>query len=182
MSRNEKTTEKGLVVVNTGDGKGKTTAALGIALRAVGWGLRVLVLQFIKGSWKPGEVFAAEKLAPQLEIVPLGEGFVDPDAAAPDEADMRMAQAGLAKCREAIASGKYDVIVLDEINYAVKYGFVAVEDVLEIIRTKPARLHIVLTGRDAAPEIIDAADTVTEMREIKHPFQNGQKATKGIDY
>ncbi len=182
MSKEKQIPAKGLVVVNTGDGKGKTTAALGIALRAVGWGMRVLILQFIKGSWKPGEVAAAERLAPELEVIPLGEGFVDPDAETPDDADVKMAQAGLEQYRKAIESSKYDVIVLDEINYAVKYGFLTVEDVLEIIRTKPEHLHLVLTGRDAAPEIVDAADTVTEMREIKHPFQKGSKATKGIDF
>ncbi len=182
MSEDKKRPAKGLVVVNTGDGKGKTTAALGIALRAVGWGMHVLVLQFIKGAWKPGEIKAADRLAPELEIVPLGEGFVDPDAESPDDTDVRMARAGLERYRAAADSAKYDVIVLDEINYAVKYGFVTVEDVLKIIREKPERLHLVLTGRDAAPEIIDAADTVTEMREIKHPFQKGSKAAKGIDF
>jgi cob(I)alamin adenosyltransferase len=176
------TEKKGLVIVFTGEGKGKTTAALGTALRAVGHRMNVLVLQFIKGSWRSGELDAAKMLAPKLQIETVGGGFVEPSGGRPKTEDVRLAEAGLERCRKAFASGEYNVIVLDEVIYAVKYGLLKVGDVLGIIREKPKSLHLVLTGRDAPKEIIDAADLVTEMREIKHPFRNGEKAVKGIDF
>jgi len=174
--------KKGLVIVFTGEGKGKTTAALGMALRAAGHKMRTLVLQFIKGSWRSGEIEAAKNLAQYLQIETAGEGFVDPAAKTPRPEDIELAEKGLERCREAAASGKYDTIVLDEINYVLKYGFLKVEDVLKVIREKPDKMHLVLTGRDAPKEIIDAADMVTEMRGVKHPFQSGGEARKGIEY
>ena len=174
--------KKGLVIVFTGEGKGKTTAALGMALRAAGHKMRTLVLQFIKGSWRSGEIEAAKNLSQYLQIETAGEGFVDPTANTPRPEDIELAEKGLERCREAAASGKYDTIVLDEINYVLKYGFLKVGDVLKVIREKPDIMHLVLTGRDAPKEIIDAADMVTEMRDVKHPFQSGGEARKGIEY
>ncbi|OPZ70881.1 MAG: Cob(I)yrinic acid a,c-diamide adenosyltransferase [Firmicutes bacterium ADurb.Bin456] len=174
--------KKGLILVNTGNGKGKTTAALGMALRAWGQGMRVLILQFIKGGWKYGELKAAGKLAPNFEIRQMGEGFIKgEDDSSLDEHRLAARQAMEAAKRE-IAAGQYDLIVLDEILYALNYGLVGLEDVLEILNQKPERLHLVLTGRNAPPQIIERADLVTEMREVKHPFTEGVAAQKGIEY
>ncbi|RMG84649.1 MAG: cob(I)yrinic acid a,c-diamide adenosyltransferase [Candidatus Dadabacteria bacterium] len=172
---------RGLVIVHTGPGKGKTTAALGLALRAVGQGLRVAMVQFIKGSWKYGELKAPEFL-PGFEITPMGRGFVNLGSEEPDPQDVALARETLAAAREKLLSGRYDMVILDEINYAVDYGLVPVEDVLRLIREKPQGVHLVLTGRNARPEVIEAADLVTEMREIKHPFREGVKAQKGIEF
>jgi len=174
--------KKGLIIVNMGDGKGKTTAALGTALRACGHGMRVLVLQFIKGTWHYGELDAAKRLAPELEIVPMGEGFVDLTRKPPDPRDIAAAEKCLARFEEAIASGKYDILILDEIGYALNYGLLRVEKVADLLKRKPAALHVILTGRDMPPEIIALADTVTEMKEIKHAFRKGVKAIKGIEF
>jgi cob(I)alamin adenosyltransferase len=173
---------KGLIIVNTGDGKGKTTAALGTALRAVGHGMRVLVLQFIKGTWHYGELDAAKRLAPELEIAPMGEGFVDLTKKPPDKRDIAAAEKCLARFEQAVASGKYDMIVLDEIGYAMTYGLLKVEKVAELLKRKPEKLHVILTGRNMPPEIIDMADTATEMKELRHAFRKGIKAIKGIEF
>ena len=173
--------KKGLVIVHTGNGKGKTTAALGLALRAVGQGLKVCMVQFIKGSWKYGELRAPEFL-PGFEIHPMGRGFVDLGAKEPHPEDVALGRRTLAAAREKVLSGEYGLVILDEVNYAVTYGLVDVADVLSLIRDKPPALHLVLTGRDARPEVIEAADLVTEMREIKHPFQQGIKAQRGVEF
>lgn len=173
---------KGLVIVNTGNGKGKTTAALGLALRAWGQGLRVLVVQFIKGNWKYGELKAAEKLGPDFVIRQLGEGFVKHAKANADADHQSAAHAALAVARAEIASGSWDLIILDEINYAVKFGLITVSECLELIGLKSGQMHLVFTGRDARPELIDCADLVTEMRAVKHPHQQGVKAQKGIEF
>ncbi len=174
--------KKGLVLVNTGNGKGKTTAALGTALRAWGQGLKVLVLQFIKGGWKYGELKAAERLGEGFEIRQMGEGFIKgPEDSSLDE-HRRAAREALAQARQEICSGKYDLIILDEILYAVHYGLVELNEVLDIINERPAGLHLILTGRYAPPEIIEAADLVTEMVEVKHPYASGMPAQKGIEY
>jgi cob(I)alamin adenosyltransferase len=172
---------KGLVIVHTGNGKGKTTAALGLALRAVGQGVKVCMVQFIKGSWKYGEL-EAPKYLPGFEIHPMGRGFVDLGAKEPNPEDVALARQTLAAAREKVLSGKYGMVILDEVNYALGYGLVDVEDVLGLIRDKPPELHLVLTGRDARPEVIEAADLVTEMREIKHPFRQGIKAQRGVEF
>jgi len=172
---------KGLVIVHTGPGKGKTTAALGLALRAVGQGMRVAMVQFIKGSWKYGELKAPEFL-PGFEIQPMGRGFVNLGAPTPDPEDVALARQSLEAAREKVMSGRYDLVILDEINYAVDYGLVPVEEVLRLIRDKPEPVHLVLTGRNARPEVVEAADLVTEMREVKHPFRAGIKAQKGIEF
>lgn len=172
---------RGLVIVHTGNGKGKTTAALGLALRAVGQGLKVSMVQFIKGSWKYGELRAPEFL-PGFEIRAMGRGFVDLGNPEPNPEDVALAQETLAAAREKVLSGQYDMVILDEVNYAVSYGLLDVESVVRLIQEKPPELHLVLTGRDARPEVVDVADLVTEMREIKHAFREGVKAQKGIEF
>ncbi|HET8759461.1 MAG TPA: cob(I)yrinic acid a,c-diamide adenosyltransferase [Nitrospiria bacterium] len=171
---------KGLIIVHTGDGKGKTTAALGLALRAVGHGWRVLMVQFIKGSWQYGELEAAKRLAPDLTIQPMGEGFTwDTKDPARDAAKARACwEAGVAAAR----SGQYQMVIFDEINYAIAYGYLPLQEVLDFLAAKPADVHVVLTGRDAPKELIAVADTVTEMRAIKHAFEQGVKAQKGIEF
>lgn len=173
----------GLVIVYTGKGKGKTTAALGMALRAIGHDHKICMIQFIKGSWHYGEMTSSKLLEPQFELVAVGKGFVGIlDDRSPREEHVKMAQEAVHISREKIQSKKYDIIILDEINYAVNLGLVEVNDVLDLIKIKPAALHLVLTGNYASDEIINVADLVTEMKEVKHPFQVGIKAKKGIDY
>ncbi len=173
---------QGLIIVNTGNGKGKTTAALGLGMRAWGQGLKVLVLQFIKGNWKYGELQAAERMGADFVIRQLGEGFVR-NAKEDEKADhQEAAQQALYDAKTEILSGKWDMIILDEINYAIKFGLISSEAVLELLAVKPPLLHLVLTGRDARQEIIDKADLVTEMKEIKHPYKKGIKAQKGIEF
>ncbi|MGD8375999.1 MAG: cob(I)yrinic acid a,c-diamide adenosyltransferase [Acidobacteriota bacterium] len=174
---------RGLIAVNTGNGKGKTTAALGTAFRMVGYGRRVCVIQFIKGDWHAGELDAAGRLAPELEWHRAGLGFfkiMGDDR--PEEAHRRAAAEGIALAREKVLSGDYALVVLDEINNAVETGLVPVEEVLAILADKPEGVHVFLTGRDAHPRVVEVADLVTEMREVKHPFQQGMLAQKGFDY
>ncbi|OGO42066.1 MAG: cob(I)yrinic acid a,c-diamide adenosyltransferase [Chloroflexi bacterium RBG_16_57_9] len=174
---------RGLVIVNTGDGKGKTTAALGTALRAVGYGWHVLILQFIKGTWKYGEMEAIKRLEPEVELVRMGKGFYKIlNDNLPEEVHKEAAREALAFAREQMHSGKYDLIILDEINVALQTGLLDVKDVLTLLDERPAGLHLILTGRGAPPEIVERADMVTEMREVKHPYQQGIKAQRGIDY
>jgi len=173
----------GLVIVYTGKGKGKTTAALGIALRAVGHNYKVCMIQFIKGSWHYGEMTSSKRLEPEFELIAIGKGFVGIiDDNTPIEKHKKIADAALHLSREKIISGNYDIVILDEINYAVNLGLVKLEDVLDIIKIKPPHVNLVLTGNYARDEIIDVADLVTEMKEIKHPFKSGVKAKKGIDF
>lgn len=172
---------QGLVIVHTGNGKGKTTAALGLALRACGQGQKVAMVQFIKGSWKYGELKAPEFL-PGFEIHPMGRGFLDLGGEGPHPEDVALAAETFAVGREKVLSGAYDMVILDEVNYAVDYGLLPVEQVLVLIREKPGPVHLVLTGRNARPEVVEAADLVTEMREIKHPFQQGIKAQRGVEF
>jgi len=173
---------RGLIIVHTGPGKGKTTAALGLAMRAVGSGLRVLMVQFIKGSWHYGELDAAEMLGPDtLTIRPMGRGFVKLGGEI-DPEDQKAAEEAWAFAREKLFSGEYDMIILDEINYALNYGLLSVGPIVEALKHKPERVHVVLTGRSAPAEIVEAADTVTEMREVKHAYQKGIEAQRGIEY
>lgn len=175
---------RGLIIVHTGNGKGKTTAALGLAVRAWGDGLRVLILQFIKGSWKYGELETLRILGEmngRMEVRRGGRGFSQRDTE--DKAEHRKAaQEAWREALEEITASRWDLIVLDEINYAVKFGLVEIEQVMELLDKKPSKLHLVLTGRDARPELIERADLVTEMRLIKHPYQKGIKAQKGIEF
>lgn len=173
---------KGLIIVNTGPGKGKTTAALGTAFRAVGQGLRVLMVQFIKGSWHYGELDAARLLGDRLQILPMGRGFVKVGAEKPDPEDIRMVEQAWEFASEKINSGEYDLVILDEINYAMSYKMLEPKTVAEALKKKPEMVHVILTGRNAHPTIIEIADLVTEMREIKHPYQKGILAQRGIEY
>ncbi|MBI5146032.1 MAG: cob(I)yrinic acid a,c-diamide adenosyltransferase [Thaumarchaeota archaeon] len=173
----------GLVIVYTGKGKGKTTAALGMALRAAGYNHKTCMIQFIKGSWHYGEMTSSKRLEPEFELTAIGKGFVGIlDDKTPREIHQKIADEAVEISKEKILSGKYDIIILDEINYAVNLGLVSVEKILEMIKIKPSQLNLVLTGNHAKPEVIEAADLVTEMREIKHPFQQGIRAKKGIDF
>jgi len=172
--------EKGTVQVYTGNGKGKTTAALGQALRACGHGLRVVMIQFMKGSKNYGEVMIASKI-PNFEIFQFGlPTFVEKGN--PSEEDLRLARLGMEFARNAIAQGKYDMVILDEINCAMDYGLVKNSEVLELLKGKPEKVEIILTGRYAPQEILDAADLVTEMREVKHHYQAGIGAREGIEF
>ena len=175
--------EKGFVIVYTGGGKGKTTAALGLALRAVGYNHKVCMIQFIKGSWHYGELDSVKRLEPELELIAVGKGFVGIiDDKSPREDHEKIAEEAIKICKEKINSKKFDVVILDEINYAVDLGLIRTEQVIELIKMKPDDLDLVLTGNHAKQEIIDLADLVTEMKEIKHPFKSGIKAKKGIDF
>jgi cob(I)alamin adenosyltransferase len=175
--------EKGLLVVYTGNGKGKTTAALGMTIRAVGYDWKVAVLQFIKGSWKYGELDGIKKLAPNVELEIMGEGFVGiVDDDKPFEEHRAAAIRALEKVKDRIISGQYNLIILDELNVAVSLGLVTQEELQEIVELKPEKLHLVITGRGATQWLIDRADLVTEMKEIKHPYQKGILAQKGVDY
>ena len=175
--------EDGLVIVYTGGGKGKTTAALGMALRAVGYGHKVCMIQFIKGSWHYGEMDSSKKLAPEFELVAIGKGFVGIlDDKSPKEDHEKYAEEAIKMCKDKILSEKYDLIILDEINYAVNLGLINIKSVMDLIKLKPKKLDLVLTGNHAKEEVLKLADLVTEMKEIKHPFQSGIKAKKGIDF
>ena len=173
---------QGLILVNTGNGKGKTTAALGLGMRAWGQGFRVLVVQFIKGNWKYGELQAAARMGEDFVIRQMGEGFVKGCNEDEKVSHQQAAGEALQAASVEMASGKWDMVILDEINYAIKFGLVSLETVLELIKIKPVSLHLVLTGRDVRSEIIELADLVTEMKEIKHPYKKGIKAQKGIEF
>ncbi|NDB32304.1 MAG: cob(I)yrinic acid a,c-diamide adenosyltransferase [Nitrososphaeria archaeon] len=175
--------DAGLVIVYTGKGKGKTTAALGMALRAIGHDYKICMIQFIKGSWHYGEMSSSKRLEPEFELTAVGKGFVGIlDDKTPKEVHQKIAKEAVTIAKEKISSGKYNIIILDEINYAVNLGLVDVNDVLDLIKSKPENVTLVLTGNHVKEEIIDAADLVTEMKEIKHPFQKGIRAKKGIDF
>jgi len=170
---------KPLVVLYTGNGKGKTTAALGMLLRAWGRGMKVCMLSFIKEQTANfGEERAARKLG--IELIPLGGGFtwLSKDI----EQDKALARRCWELCKQKIASGEYDIVVLDEITYPITYGWLDVDEVIATLRERPKDLHVVLTGRDAHEKLIEFADLVTEMREVKHPFTTGIKAQPGVDF
>ena len=171
--------KKGLVIVNTGKGKGKTTAAMGLLLRAWGQGLRVCMLQFIKArTANRGEEKAARKIG--IEMIPLGDGF--PWLSKNIENDKALARQGWEVCRQKILSGNYDLIVLDEMTYVLKYGWLSWEEVQDTLDQRPAGMHVVITGRYAPPELVAYADLVSEIVEVKHPYQAGVKAQKGIEF
>lgn len=175
---------EGLILVNTGDGKGKTTAALGVALRSAGCGRKVLILQFIKSGANYGEL-AGIALLPTVEIRSMGKGFIFHKQ---DESEEKMkehqqaAKEAWTMVETEVKSGQWDLIILDEINYAIHYGLVDVETVVNLLKTKPENLDMILTGRNARPEIIELAHTVTEMKVIKHAYQQGIKAKRGIEF
>jgi cob(I)alamin adenosyltransferase len=169
---------KGIVIVNTGNGKGKTTAALGLLFRAWGDGLKVVMLQFVKGSDSDyGEHKAARRIG--VEIIPGGAGFVfNPDDPGPHR-ELALEQWQEAKKR--INSGDYDMVILDELTYPLHFQWITVQEVIDVLKTRPTNLHVVITGRGAPQELIDFADTVVEIKDIKHHFQKGIKAQKGIE-
>ncbi len=172
--------ERGCVQVYTGNCKGKTTAALGLALRAVGRGLKVIMIQFMKGGGPYGEHIAAQRLAPELTIIPTGrEGWVNKDN--PAQEDIDLAVSALKLAREKLLSCEYDMVILDEVNGAVGFGLIPVEELLEIVRLRPENVELVLTGRGADPKVIEAADLVTEMVEIKHYYKAGVASRIGIE-
>jgi len=172
---------KGLIIVNTGEGKGKSTAGFGLALRAAGNKMNVFVMQFMKGDWKSGERKSFEKLAPFIEYEALGDGFTW-DTNNPEK-DRKTAHKAFAIVKEKLASGKYQVVLLDEINYVLHYGFLPLDEVLKTLRDKPENVHVICTGRNAPDQLIELADLVTEMRCIKHPYKDQNiPAQKGIEF
>ena len=173
---------RGLILINTGPGKGKTTAALGTALRAVGNGMRVLMLQFLKGSWHYGELDAVQAFGDHFVLKQMGRGFVKVGGAETDPEDIRLVEAAWAEARAAIYSGEWDMVILDEINYAISYGMLDAAVVAEALRERPEMVHVILTGRNAHPLLVEMADTVTEMREVTHAYQKGIPAQRGIEY
>lgn len=176
----KKTIKKGLIIVNTGDGKGKSTAAFGTALRAIGSGHKVAIVQFIKGNWKTGESQFFKKFCDNCEIFTMGEGFTWETQNF--EQDVKTAQRAWAKCCELLHDEKYFLVIFDEINYVMHYNFLNVEDVIKELQKKSPAKHVILTGRYAPKSLIDLADLVTEMKCIKHPYQQGIKAQHGIEF
>ena len=170
---------KGRIIIHTGDGKGKTTAALGTVFRALGHGQKVCVIQFIKGQGKYGERILAEKLE-NLDWHICGKGFVFKKENV--EEDRKIAEEGFRLAAEIIASDRYDLVVLDELTYLPALDFLAAEKIVETLRTKPEQLNIIVTGRKAPPELVEIADTVSEVRVVKHAYQQGIKAQKGIEF
>jgi len=171
--------EKGLVLVHTGAGKGKSSSAFGVVVRALGWKQKVAVVQFIKGKWKTGERQFFDRLG-EVTWATMGEGFTW-DTQDKDR-DIAAAQAAFTRAREMMQSGDYDLVVLDEINIAMRYDYLSVADVLAGLDARDKRTGVILTGRDAKPELCEYADLVTEMTEVKHPFKAGIKAQRGMDY
>lgn len=174
--------KNGLIIVFTGNGKGKTTAAMGQALRAVGQGMKVLMLQFIKGTWDYGELVSIKKLNPDFVIRPLGKGFIRSKSKLNDKEAIENINHSWKQAEKEILSDTYDMVILDEINYVIDFGLLPVEKMLSLLEKKPERLHIVLTGRNAHEKVLETADLVTEMKEIKHQYSKGIKAQKGIEF
>jgi cob(I)alamin adenosyltransferase len=173
---------RGLILINTGPGKGKTTAAMGTALRAVGNGMRVLMLQFLKGSWHYGELDAVKGFGENFIMKQLGRGFVKVGGAETDPEDIRMVEEAWEEARKAILSGDWDMVILDEINYAIGYGMLDPAKVVETLKERPEMVHVILTWRNAHKDLVAIADTVTEMRQVKHAYENGILAQRGIEY
>lgn len=171
----------GFIMIFTGNGKGKTTAALGAAFRALGHNFKVVMIQFIKGTWKYGELEAAKKFD-NFSIVPMGRGFLNLDAEVPDPVDCALAEEIWDICDEKIMSDEYDIVICDEAIYALSYGVLSVDRVLETLARKPEWVNVILTGRGVPKELVEVADLVTEMREIKHPRQQWIKAQRGIEF
>ena len=180
-----KTIEKGLLIVHTGKGKGKSTAAFGLVVRAIGNGMKVGVVQYVKGKWQTGERGVLERFPEQVEIRTMGEGFTweTQDRAR----DIRAAENAWEVSKQMIEASrgdapKYDMVLLDELNIVLRYGYLDLHEVVEFLSGKPELLHVIVTGRNAKPELIEAADLVTEMTMVKHPFRAGVKAQKGIEF
>ena len=171
---------RGIVLVNSGDGKGKSSSAFGMAFRAAGWGMRVCVIQYIKGQWQTGEQHAAQRFE-TIEWHALGDGFTW-DTQNPQQ-DIKTSRAIWELSKEKISSQQFDLVVLDEINYCCSYGWITGKEIAHFIKNeKPAWMHLILTGRNAAAEVIELADTVTEMTLIKHAYSQGIKAEQGVEF
>ena len=172
---------KGLIIVNTGDGKGKSTASFGLALRAAGNKMNVFIMQFMKGPWKAGERKALKKLSEYVEYEAMGDGFTwDTDN---PEQDIKTAREAFDIAKEKLMSEKYQIIILDEINYVLEYKFFPLDEFLDTLKNKPESVHVVCTGRNAHAKLIEIADLVTEMKLIKHPYdEQGIPAQKGIEF
>ncbi len=175
-----KTEEKGLVIVHTGKGKGKSTAGFGMVFRALGHGMKIGVVQFVKGSWDTGERWVLEKFPEQVTISALGEGFTweTQDRVR----DIEMARGAWEQAKAMILDESYDMVLCDELNIVLRYDYLPIEEVIEVLKAKPRMKHVIITGRNAKDELIEAADLVTEMEMIKHPFRSGVKAQKGIEF
>lgn len=172
--------KKGLLIVLTGNGKGKTTSALGMAFRAMGYGLKVCIIQFIKGSWKYGELESAKRFSDLLDFYVLGKGFTWQSENL--EEDIKIAREAWDFAKETINSNKYEMVILDELTYLIKYKMVSEGEIVNFLLNRPENLTVVVTGRDASKLLIDSADLVTEMVSIKHPYDVGVKAQKGIEF
>jgi len=175
-----KTEEKGLLIVHTGKGKGKSTAAFGMVFRALGHGFRIGVVQFVKGAWGTGERDILERFPEQVTIKAMGEGFTWD--VADRQRDLAAARAAWEEAKRMIADPEFDMVLLDELNIVLRYDYLPLEEVLAVLGGKPRDLHVIVTGRNAKDELIEIADLVTEMTEIKHPFRAGIKAQKGIEF
>ena len=179
-TRQSKNLDRGMILVHTGNGKGKSSSAFGVIARALGWGHRVGVVQYIKGTWKTGEKNFFTNFEDSIDWHTMGEGFTWDTQ--DRQKDIAAAEAALRLSAQLMQSGNYDLVVLDEINIALSYDYLSIESVLQALEDRHQRTSVILTGRDAKAELIDAADLVTEMREIKHPFQSGIEARQGIDF
>ena len=180
-----KTIEKGLLIVHTGKGKGKSTAAFGLAARAVGNGMKVGVVQYVKGKWETGERVVLEAFPEQVTIRTMGEGFTWETQ--DRERDIRAAEAAWEASKEMIEACRgdepaYDMVILDELNIVLRYDTLPLDEVVDYLQARPVDLHVVVTGRNAKDELIEAADLVTEMTQIKHPFRSGVKAQRGVEF
>ncbi len=175
-----KTIEKGLLIVHTGKGKGKSTAAMGLAARAIGNGMKVGIVQFVKGVWETGERVVLDKFPDLCTIKAMGEGFTWDTQ--DRQRDIAAAEAAWDYAKGLIADSSYKMLILDELNIVLRYDYLPLDDVLETLRNKPKDLHIVVTGRNAKEPLIDMADLVTEMTQVKHPFRSGVKAQVGIEF
>ena len=175
-----KTEERGLLIVHTGKGKGKSTAAFGMVFRAIGHGFKVGVVQFVKGAWGTGERDVLAKFPELVTIKAMGEGFTWDTQ--DRQRDIAAARAAWDSARAMIADESYKLILLDELNIVLRYDYLPLDEVLEVLKNKPRDTHVIVTGRNAKDEIIELADLVTEMTEIKHPFRSGVKAQAGIEF
>lgn len=175
-----KTQEKGLVIVHTGKGKGKSTAAFGMVFRSLGHGMKVGVVQFVKGAWETGERWVLERFPEQVTISALGEGFTweTQDRVR----DIEMARGAWEQAKAMIMDGSYDMVLCDELNIVLRYDYLPVQEVIDVLKSKPEMTHVIITGRNAKEELIEVADLVTEMEMIKHPFRSGVKAQKGVEF
>ncbi len=175
-----KTIEKGLLIVHTGKGKGKSTAAFGMVFRCIGHGMKAGVVQFVKGAWATGERTVLERFPELVTIKAMGEGFTWETQ--DRERDIAHAKAGWEEAKRMIADPDYKLVLLDELNIVLRYDYLPAEEVIETLRNKPADKHVIVTGRNAKEELIEIADLVTEMEQVKHPFRSGVKAQMGIEF